>query len=133
MTLTPDERETLVAYRLKRADETYAEAVATSKMKLWPATANRLYYAAFYAVSALLLYDGLHAQSHSGIKAMLGMNYIKEGKIDSVYGRTYSKLFEMRQTGDYDDMYDIIEEDVLPYISPTIDLINVIKSYIKGN
>ena len=131
MTLTPEEKSTLVAYRLKRADETYAEAVATCSMKLWPATANRLYYAAFYAVSALLLKNSLHAQSHSGVKALFGMNFIKTGLLDVNYGRTFSRLFEMRQSGDYDDMFDLTSDDVIPYIEPTKNLINAVKELIR--
>jgi hypothetical protein len=30
----------------------------------------------------------------------------------------------MRQTGDYDDTYGLAEEDVLPYVGPTGELIS---------
>ena len=36
----------------------------------------------------------------------------------------YSKLFDLRQTGDYDDLYNLNEEDVKP-------LIDEAKLYIK--
>jgi uncharacterized protein (UPF0332 family) len=33
-------------------------------------------------------------------------------------GRLFSKLFELRQSGDYDDFFDLEEEDILPLIEP---------------
>ena len=59
----------LINYRMQRAMETLEEARVMAGMEHWNACANRLYYAAFYAVSALLVKDGLSARKHSGIKA----------------------------------------------------------------
>ena len=32
-------------------------------------------------------------------------------------GKFYSKLYELRQTGDYDDLFNLAEEDVKPMIA----------------
>ncbi len=45
----------LIKYRHSRALETFQEALILARENYWNATANRLYYACFYAVSALLL------------------------------------------------------------------------------
>jgi len=37
----------------------------------WNSTINRLYYAAYYAVIALLLHKGLKPTSHNGAKELL--------------------------------------------------------------
>ena len=50
-----DELQELVTYRLQRAEETLEEARVMQNIGHWNACANRLYYAAFYAVSALLV------------------------------------------------------------------------------
>ncbi len=48
----------LINYRLHRAYETLEEARLMQDIGHWNTCANRLYYAAFYAVSALLIYEG---------------------------------------------------------------------------
>ena len=50
-------KKELVDYRLKRAFETYDDAVLLANSKKWNSTINRLYYTAFYAVSALILLE----------------------------------------------------------------------------
>ena len=37
----------------------------------------------------------------------------------------------MRQTGDYDDTYGLVEEDVLPYVEPTGLFIKQVTDYAK--
>lgn len=64
---------------------------------------NRLYYAAYYAVSALMLAYGIDANTHAGIKTMFSLKFIKTGILDVRYGRTFMILFENRQFGDYED------------------------------
>jgi len=50
------DRETLLAYRLKQAEETLADAQAMAESKLSPRSiVNRTYYAMFYAVLGLFL------------------------------------------------------------------------------
>ena len=92
-------------------------------LKYWETIANRLYYAAYNAVSALLIANGDTAQSHSGVIHIFGLRFIKTGILPPETRRLYHKLFTMRQTGDYDDTYGLTQEDVLPYIDSTGDLI----------
>jgi uncharacterized protein (UPF0332 family) len=47
-------REDLVNYRLERAKDTLDDARILADNKKWNSTINRLYYAAYYAVIALL-------------------------------------------------------------------------------
>jgi uncharacterized protein (UPF0332 family) len=53
--MTDDPTKALVKYRIERAEETYKEALLMRTEDHWNACANRLYYACFYAVSALLV------------------------------------------------------------------------------
>lgn len=50
-----------------------------------------------------MLANGLASSSHKGIKTLLGLHFVKTGKIDPQYGRIYQQLFENRQSGDYED------------------------------
>jgi len=59
--------QALVTYRMQRATETLEEARLMQDAGHWNACANRLYYAAFYAVSALLARDRHTVSKHSGL------------------------------------------------------------------
>jgi uncharacterized protein (UPF0332 family) len=43
----------LIEYRLKRAKDTLDDANILAKKNKWNSTINRLYYASYYAVTAL--------------------------------------------------------------------------------
>jgi uncharacterized protein (UPF0332 family) len=62
---------------------------------------NRLYYAAFYGVSAVLLERRQSFRKHSGVRAAFHRLFIKTGLLDIKWGRLYDQLFEDRQEGDY--------------------------------
>ena len=65
--------------------------------------------------SALLLDKGLSAKTHAGVIHLIGEIFIAIGQIDRIYGRLFSRLYELCQSGDYDDMYDTTEKEVAPY------------------
>ena len=132
MGLSDDERQALVAYRLEKAERTYHQAVDSIPLGYWEMTGNRLYYAAYYAVSALLLNKGLSVQTHSGIIQMLGLHFVKPGILDKSFGQLYGKLFSLRQTGDYGDTFELTEDDVLPLVEPTKQLITAVSELTKS-
>jgi hypothetical protein len=54
------DRETLLRYRMKQAEETLADAEAMAKGELGPRSiVNRAYYAMFYSVLGLSLFTDL--------------------------------------------------------------------------
>lgn len=127
-----EEKNDYVAYRLEKADETFEAAVLLFENEKWNSTVNRLYYACFYAVSALLVKNSIHAKSHNGVKTQFFQYFIKDGKIAIKYGQLYSDLFAWRQEGDYDDFVDFKENDITPLILPTKEFISVIREIIEN-
>jgi uncharacterized protein (UPF0332 family) len=97
---------------------------------LWRCAANRLYYSCFYAASTLLVNDGYQAHTHNGVKNLLSLNYANENKLDISLIKTYGKLFNMRQRGDYEDWVIIEEDDVMPLLPQAEDFINTIEQLI---
>jgi uncharacterized protein (UPF0332 family) len=61
------EKSDLINYRLKRATDTLQEINIHLENKLWNTAINRLYYACFYAATALLLDNDINASTHSGV------------------------------------------------------------------
>ena len=131
MTLAAEERSTIVAYRVEKAKTTLAEAKGIANQGYWNATANRLYYAAYYMVCALLIQNGYSAQSHAGVIRLFSLHFVKTQKISTQFGRIYSQLFELRLTGDYDDLYNLDEERVKPFVSLAENLIKEVEKLIQ--
>jgi uncharacterized protein (UPF0332 family) len=131
MSLTEKEREEIVKIRLEKANNTFAEVPIQIENKFYRTAANRLYYACYYAVTALLINDGYEAHTHSGVKTLLGLHYITQKKIDNLFGKMYRQLFNLRQTGDYEDWGNIEEEDVKPFLELAGKFITEIENLIK--
>lgn len=125
--MNQEERHELVKYSITKARETFNEVNLHVENKLWNTAVNRLYYACYYAVIALLIDKDIHAQTHSGVRQMFGLHFVKAGLIDKESGRFYTDIFDMRQTGDYDDYIDFNKEDVLDLIGPANELISKIE------
>ncbi len=120
-----------INYRIQKAEETFGAAKQLISNGFWNSSINRLYYACFYAVTALLLKDNISAKSHNGVKTQFFQNYIKNKKIDIKYGQLYSDLFDWRQKGDYNDFFDMLEKEVTPLINPVEEFIDTVVSLIK--
>lgn len=124
MTLTAEERESIINYRIERAYSSLQEAEYVAKGNFWNLTANRLYYSLFYMCEALLLSHGISAHTHSGVSRMISLHYINKGILDKQDSKLIGNIFRMRISGDYDDCMDWTEEDVLPKIPEVKDLLD---------
>lgn len=124
--LTDEDRRQIVAYRIEKAERTFREAQGAIDSGFAETAANRLYYAAYYAVSALLIAHKHEASTHNGVIQIFGMAFLKPGVIDKKHGRTYNRLFSLRLTGDYEDSYVVdMESEVLPLVEPAKELIDL--------
>ena len=123
-----DNRKDIVAYRIERANTALEQAKLNLQMNCLEVTANRLYYAAYYAVSALLIANKIPAHSHEGNVTQFGLHFVKTGIVDREDGKLLSHLLTMRIKGDYSDRFGLTEDDVVPYIEPTEAFIKKIVS-----
>lgn len=122
----------LINYRLERSRDTFEDSLILRERERWNSCVNRLYYSAFYAVSALLLDSDLHPTTHTGSKSNFSEYFIKSGKIDKKFGKIYSQLFAWRQKGDYADLFDFDKEKVDPYFEPVKELIDLIEKILDN-
>jgi len=133
MGLTEDERKALVSMRMNNARQTLEDAKIIANSKLWKAAANRLYYACYYAASALVVKFGYEAKTHTGIIRLLGLNFISKNLMSKELGDAYYKLFILRQKGDYDDWIIVKESDLIPLFKPAEEFITEIENLIDNN
>jgi len=121
----------LIHYRLERAKETLQDAKLLAEKQRWNSAINRLYYAAYYAVIALLLKGNFKTTTHNGVKSKFSEQFIKTKLFPAELGRIYSQLFTWRQKGDYADLFDFTEEKVTPYFEPIEKLIELVENSLK--
>ena len=127
--MTEYKPEDYIKYRIERARETIKEVQTHIENKYWNTAINRMYYACFYAVGALLAKNRIEVSSHSGVRKKFGEYFVKTGKIDKNLAKHFTELFEKRHKGDYNDFYDYDEETVLriyPYSKELIEQIEQI-------
>jgi len=106
----------MTKYRLERAKNTLLDAKKYSEDATSESTVNRIYYAMFYAVNALLIAKGLSSSKHSGVRALFNKEIINSGLIEKHLGKFYSDMFDRRQQGDYKDFVKFVKEDVKEWI-----------------
>ena len=129
--MTDEERKSLVSIRLQNAKETLDEVPVHIENGFWNTAANRMYYACYYAVAALLLKNGISVKTHSGVRQALGKEFVVTGLVSKEQARFFSILFDNRQTGDYDDFIMMTEEKVKELYPQTVDFIQVQKCLIE--
>ena len=99
--ITQEKRSAVIGYWFEKAEESMTSARREFEADSLSFAMNRLYYAAFYAVSALLMAHKLSFRKHSGVRAAFHQQFIKTGLLERKWGRLYDQLFEDRQEGDY--------------------------------
>ncbi len=124
--------DNLITYKINRAKSTLNEAIYLSEAGYWNAVANRLYYATYYAVTALIIRDNVEVKTHSGAKQIFHKNYILTNIISKEHGILYSNLFRLRTSGDYDDFVILEKIDIEPYIEQAENFIADIEKLINS-
>ncbi|MBO7367513.1 MAG: HEPN domain-containing protein [Paludibacteraceae bacterium] len=132
MSLNNEERAIIVELEKEKALSTFAEIEILRNAKLWNNIAGRLYYAAFHAVSALLVNDGHSVGTHQGAVVQLHKFYVKEGPLSREDGSFYSQLQTLREKSDYNCTYNASEEEIVPRISATKNFIDRVLGLIKS-
>jgi uncharacterized protein len=127
--MTPEE-QALVEYRLERAREAIEEAKLLFNAGHLHTYVNRLYYACFYAMSALLLTKGMSASKHTYVRALLHREFIRPGTIPLKYGQVFDLLFNNRQKGDYSDLVRFRAEQVKEWLPQAREFVEYISGLI---
>lgn len=121
----------LITYRMERAHETLGEAKIMFDAGRINAYVNRLYYACFYAVSAILLTKGLTTSKHSYLRSLMHREFVKTGLIPANLGVHFDLLFNSRQKGDYSDFVTFKAEQVAPWLERTREFIDHIDRLVQ--
>ena len=120
------EQENIIQLRLAKAKATFAEVDLLMQNQLYNAALSRLYYACFYATTALLLSKGLTPKTHSGAGTLLHQHFVKHQNFDTAKSAFYTRLMRQREIDDYNDFLIADRSLVEKYIQPAQEYINYI-------
>ena len=126
-----EEERAVIEYRLARAREALEEAEVLFDAGHVNAYVSRMYYACFYAVSALLLTKDVSTSKHSQVRALLHREFVKPGTISPEMGGHFDRLFDSRQKGDYIDFVQFRVEDVTGWLEQTRSFVVHIEALAK--
>ncbi len=129
--MTGEERS-LIAYRMSRATESIEEAKLLFDSGHINSYVNRLYYACFYAVSALLLTKNISTSKHGHLRSLLHREFVKTGLIPQEMGKHFDLLFDSRQEDDYADLVVFKADEVADWLAQTRTFVSHIEAIISG-
>lgn len=108
-----ENRKALIEYRLTQARDSIREADVLDQSGMSRRSVmNRLYYAMFYAVLALLQEKEMGTSKHSGAIALFDREFVKIGTFPKEMSKALHRAFELRQKGDYMEETEVTADDV---------------------
>ena len=127
--MDPKDR-TLIIAQMEKSEEKLKAARALLENGFVDDAISRAYYSMFHAGSAVLLSEGLTAESHSALKNLFGLHFVKTGKIDRKFSRFLNKLKDERENGDYDIFTTFDREDAEVDIKEAEEFREEMKKYL---
>lgn len=120
-----------IQYRLERARAALRDAkTLVDAGSLHPAV-NRLYYACFYCVSALLLSEGKSFSKHSGVRAFFDRDFVKAGRVPVTLARFYRRIQDRRQKADYADFITFQPAEVAKWLDEAEEFVNTLSKLVQ--
>jgi uncharacterized protein (UPF0332 family) len=130
MVITKEQQE-LALHRFQRAEEAFMEAkeeLARNHLRL---CVNRAYYAAFYAMRALLALVAKDSSKHSGVISLFNQEFIKTGFISEVSFKSIQLLMDLRHEADYQDFSEIKEDEAQEAVQSAQIIISSLDEALK--
>lgn len=127
-----DERRVdLCNYRMKNSEDSLTVAEDCMEKGLYRDAINRSYYAAFYAIKALLALEEVDFKRHKDVVAYFNRTYAVTEKVPREIGRKLAHLQQKREKSDYDDFYIASKEETMEQIENTKSVILAVKDYLS--
>lgn len=130
--MMPEEVRVLVHARIDQAAQMLQDArLLFEQGGSARSVVNRAYYAAFYAVLALLQTLGKIPSKHSGAIALFDSEVVKPGTLDKEYSRILHRLFEARQEDDYRSVTNVSREDAFDALTNAETFVQRVRLVLK--
>ena len=126
-----DERQkNLSNYRIAEAEDSLKVAAHCLKEGLYKDSINRSYYAAFYAVKAILALSTVDFKRHKDVMGYFNKEYVAKEIFPRELGRKLGTLKQLREKSDYDDFYIASREKAEEQFQTAELVIGEVKKYL---
>lgn len=116
---------------MQNAKETLNAASLCLEQKLYKDTINRCYYAAFYAVKAVLALEEVDFKRHKDAVAYFNKTYVATEIFSKEIGRKLGRLKQERESSDYDDFYMASASDAVEQFETAKLIVAAVESYLS--
>lgn len=120
-----------IQYKRDRAFEALDDIQKMLDNKMLSAAMNRIYYAGFYIVGALLLLDGFSTSKHRQLIGYFNKEYIKTGKVPVDIGEILDESYNNRVTSDYHDFVYLTKTQVEEFYNQMKEFVGFIDQIIQ--
>ena len=97
----------------------------------WSDAGSRAYYAAFHAISAALLSIGESYSSHAQVIGMFNKRFVRTGRFPREFTAILTRLFEDRQSGDYDISIELAEAEAREDVADAARIIDAVAGFLE--
>jgi uncharacterized protein (UPF0332 family) len=118
--------------RIEKADVALRTARLNMEFGDYTGAANRSYYAVFYAIESLLIFENITFKRHSGVISYFNQHFIKSNLLQKELAGILKRLFEVRQKSDYEDFFELNEQQILKQIVDAEYFVSCIRTYLKN-
>jgi uncharacterized protein (UPF0332 family) len=121
----------IIEQLISRGEEKLESAQILLRNKRFDDAISRSYYAAYLAARAALLMVGEEPKTHSGTLTLIGLRLIKPKLAPEEIGRSFTELFEARQTSDYSVISYYTQDDAKRLFDSAEKILVTLKTLIK--
>lgn len=119
-----EETNKLINLNVLRAETTLDDAKFLVENQKYHIAVNRIYYSAFYIISAFAIKDGFESSKHQQLIGWFNKNYVANEKVNKNNAKIIMRLFELRNKADY-DIYATFNKE------QTEELYNMSEKFLK--
>lgn len=127
-----EQHKDLSVIRLRKAYECLASARLLVSAHDFKGATNRAYYAVFHAMRSVLALQGKDFAKHAGVISYFRKNYIKTGIFPIEMSKMIDYAFTARSDSDYDDYFNIEQEDIEQQIADAEIFLANVKKYVES-
>ncbi|MGH9425043.1 MAG: HEPN domain-containing protein [Terriglobia bacterium] len=131
--MNPEHVKVLVANRMQQATECLEDGrYLLSAGRGARTVVNRAYYAAFYAVLALLQTIGKTPRKHKGALTLFDTEFIRTNLLPKELSDALHQLFDARQEDDYRRIDPVLPEEANALITVAERFVQTVRDYLMS-
>ncbi|MBI5491243.1 MAG: HEPN domain-containing protein [Deltaproteobacteria bacterium] len=108
--MTGENRQANVAADVARGQESLESAELLLAAQKHADAVARAYYAIHHFARALLLTRDVEVRSHQGLRAQLGLHFVRTGRLDARFAKLLVQVQRFREVADYESTFTFTHE-----------------------